>query len=322
MRNAGVAKMGFYPTPEESLERILDLLAPLSGGLFGRAALDPCAGEGEALRRACERLGLRPHAVELDEERAKRAKKALVPLGGKVLQGDAFDHEARGFAFLWLNPPYDWSEEGRLEEEWVRAFLPALVPGGVLVLVVPEREVARLWPRLVAAGKVRLAARLTRGDYPAFKQAVVVLEKGLPTREPPPEDLPYLEEAVLEGPPFAPKWALAHLAPREKEEPLEVFLERARTSPLWERVEGGGSLGGFRPLVPMKPAHLALLVAGGLMDLEEVEIGGDPHLIVGVLRKDEVEVEDEEEGKRVVSEVFRMGIRALNLRTGELLEVE
>jgi len=322
MRNAGVAKMGFYPTPEESLERILDLLAPLSGGLFGRAALDPCAGEGEALRRACERLGLRPHAIELDEERAKRAKKALAPLGGKVLQGDAFDHEARGFAFLWLNPPYDWSEEGRLEEEWVRAFLPALVPGGVLVLVVPEREVARLWPRLVAAGKVRLAARLTRGDYPAFKQAVVVLEKGLPTREPPPEDLPYLEEAVLEGPPFAPKWALAHLAPREKEEPLEVFLERARTSPLWERVEGGGSLGGFRPLVPMKPAHLALLVAGGLMDLEEVEIGGDPHLIVGVLRKDEVEVEDEEEGKRVVSEVFRMGIRALNLRTGELLEVE
>lgn len=322
MRNAGVAKMGFYPTPEESLERILDLLAPLSGGLFGKAALDPCAGEGEALRRACERLGLRPHAIELDEERAKRAKKALAPLGGKVLQGNAFDHEARGFAFLWLNPPYDWGEEGRLEEEWVRAFLPALVPGGVLVLVVPEREVARLWPRLVAAGKVRLAARLTRGDYPAFKQAVVVLERGLPTREPPPEDLPYLEEAVLEGPPFAPKWALAHLAPREKEEPLEVFLERARTSPLWERVEGGGSLGGFRPLVPMKPAHLALLVAGGLMDLEEVEIGGDPHLIVGVLRKDEVEVEDEEEGKRVVSEVFRMGIRALNLRTGELLEVE
>lgn len=322
MRNAGVAKMGFYPTPEESLERILDLLAPLSGGLFGKAALDPCAGEGEALRRACERLGLRPHAIELDEERAKRAKKALAPLGGKALQGDAFAYQARGFAFLWLNPPYDWSEEGRLEEEWVRAFLPALVPGGVLVLVVPEREVARLWPRLVAAGKVRLAARLTRGDYPAFKQAVVVLEKGLPTREPPPEDLPYLEEAVLEGPPFAPKWALAHLAPREKEEPLEVFLERARTSPLWERVEGGGSLGGFRPLVPMKPAHLALLVAGGLMDLEEVEIGGDPHLIVGVLRKDEVEVEDEEEGKRVVSEVFRMGIRALNLRTGELLEVE
>lgn len=322
MRNAGVAKMGFYPTPRESLERILDLLAPLSGGLFGRAALDPCAGEGEALRRACERLGLRPHAVELDEERARRAKKALAPLGGKVLQGNAFDHEARGFAFLWLNPPYDWSEEGRLEEEWVRAFLPALVPGGVLVLVVPEREVARLWPRLVAAGKVRLAARLTRGDYPAFKQAVVVLEKGLPTREPPPEDLPYLEEAVLEGPPFAPREARPRLTPRRKEEPPEVLLEKARRSPLWDRVEGGRGLGEFRPLVPLKPAHLALLVAGGLMDLEEVKIGGDPHLIVGVLRKDEVEVEDEEEGKRVVSEVFRMGIRALNLRTGKLLEVE
>ncbi len=87
MRNAGVAKMGFYPTPEESLERILDLLAPLSGGLFGKAALDPCAGEGEALRRACERLGLRPHAIELDEERAKRAKKALAPLGGRSSRG-------------------------------------------------------------------------------------------------------------------------------------------------------------------------------------------------------------------------------------------
>jgi len=107
----------------------------------------------------------------------------------------------------------------------------------------------------------------------------------------------------------------------EKEETLSPgeLLERARLSPLWTLVERE-SRPVPRPLLPLKKAHLALLVAGGALDLERVEIGGEPHLIMGVLKKETAVIEDE--SGRIEQEVFAMRIRALNLRTGELLEVE
>jgi hypothetical protein len=49
---------------------------------------------------------------------------------------------------------------------------------------------------------------------------------------------------------------------------------------------------------------------------------GVPHLILGVLEKEAVRVEGEKEGQEVELEVFRMAIKALNLVTGELLEVK
>ncbi len=248
MRNAGVAKMGFYPTPEESLERILDLLAP-SRGAFRKGRPGPVRGEGEALRRACERLGLRPHAIELDEERAKRAKKALAP-SGEGPPGGRLRLPGEGVRLPVAQPPYDWGEEGRLEEEWVRAFLPALVPGGVLVLVVPEREVARLWPRLVAAGKVRLAARLTRRDYPAFETGRGGPGEGAPHEGAAPRGPPLPGGGGPRGTALRPEAGQGPPRPREKEEPLEVFLERGQDLPLWERVEGGGSLGASGPWCP------------------------------------------------------------------------
>jgi len=51
-------------------------------------------------------------------------------------------------------------------------------------------------------------------------------------------------------------------------------------------------------------------------------MGGQPYLLLGVLKKDKVEIKDEEGGTRVEQEVFQMRIRALNLETGEVLEVE
>jgi hypothetical protein len=75
----------------------------------------------------------------------------------------------------------------------------------------------------------------------------------------------------------------------------------------------------LKPLLPLKAAHLALLVAGGMLDLETVEIEGTPHLLLGVMKKDVVQIEGD--GERIEREVFRMGITALNLRDYGLLEV-
>jgi len=112
-------------------------------------------------------------------------------------------------------------------------------------------------------------------------------------------------------------------SPRLLEEAADPrdLLARARTSPLWAAIERK-SRPTPRPLLPLKKAHLALLVAGGALDLERVEMGGQPYLLLGVLKKDTVEIKDEEGGTRVEQEVFVMRIRALNLETGEVLEVE
>jgi hypothetical protein len=101
----------------------------------------------------------------------------------------------------------------------------------------------------------------------------------------------------------------------------EEALAAARGSPLWAEVEGERGIVP-RPLLPLKEAHLALLLAGGVLDLEEVVMDGVPHLILGVLEKEAVRVEGEKEGQEVELEVFRMAIKALNLLTGELLEVK
>jgi len=46
-----------------------------------------------------------------------------------------------------------------------------------MVLLVPERLLKDLWPLLTKAYEPRLAARLPRGEYEVFRQAVVVAER-------------------------------------------------------------------------------------------------------------------------------------------------
>ncbi len=73
MRTAGKMKAGFYPTPVEVAELIADFIKrPLMSD--GIRLLDPCCGEGEALKVLASRLGVREtYGVELDQNRAKAA---------------------------------------------------------------------------------------------------------------------------------------------------------------------------------------------------------------------------------------------------------
>jgi len=325
MRIAGVEKAGFYPTPHETLERVKEILRRNAFHLRGRTALDPCAGEGEALAQVGRALGMRTHGIELEAERAEKAAQVL----DKVHQGDALRWTARGYSLLWLNPPYDYGDGMRLEKAFLRRYLESVLPGGVMVLLVPERVLGDLWPTLTRAYVPRLAARLPRGEYEVFKQAVVIAERVPPSsalsRPYPGGDLPHLEDLPLDLPlEFRERLTKLKDSPKLLEEAADPrdLLARARTSPLWGVIERK-SRPTPRPLLPLKKAHLALLVAGGALDLERVEMGGQPYLLLGVLKKDKVEIKDEEaKGTRVEQEVFQMRIRALNLETGEVLEVE
>jgi hypothetical protein len=249
----------------------------------------------------------------------------------RVYQGDALRYWASGFGLLWLNPPYDYGDGERLEEAFLKRYLESVLPGGIMVLLVPERVLPRLWPVLTAVYEPRLVARLPRGEYEAFRQAVVIAER-VPYAAPqdyPHGDLPHLED--LEG--GLRLLGAAYLRgaaerARPRVEPVkgpslspEEALAAARGSPLWAEVEGERGIVP-RPLLPLKEAHLALLLAGGVLDLDQVVMDGVPHLILGVLEKEAVRVEGEKEGQEVELEVFRMAIKALNLLTGEILEVK
>uniref|UniRef100_A0A7C5VF07 Class I SAM-dependent methyltransferase n=1 Tax=Thermus caliditerrae TaxID=1330700 RepID=A0A7C5VF07_9DEIN len=337
MRLEGRSKAGFYPTPPRTLEGLAALLEEFRERFQGRPVLDPCAGEGEAIARVAQALGSVPYAVELDEERARACRKALAPLSGKVLQGDSLEMEGGGFGLLWLNPPYDWAEGGgekakRLERIFLEHWWEALVPGGLLVLLVPEGVAEDLWGFLAPRASHAVAFRLPEEEYGRFRQVVLLAVRALYSWQSVEEAFrvsPWergLERArrVLEevwparGGEIRPS-----LRPRPKD--LEASLGEARFSPLWEAVEAAcvKESAVFRPLLPLRQAHLALLVAGGLLDLQEIELEGEPHAVLGVLRKDVVTVEEEEERsvKRVEREVFRAGLVLLNLRTGAITEV-
>jgi len=328
MRLEGQAKAGFYPTPPKTLRLIEEILERLPRGEEPLAALDPCAGEGEALFRAARAAGMRPYGIELDEERAQKAAQTVAPLEGRLFQGDAFEYTAGGFSLLWLNPPYDWDGEGnRLEERFLRHFFPALEEGGLLILVFPERVLEEVWPSLAWELKAALIFRLPDPEYDLFKQAVLIgVKKGaneygliasgrLPLVHPGSA----LEKAapVLEA--FRPR-PVRPFVRRAYASSADEALALARQSPLWSEVETSKSEFGFRPLAPLKSAHLALLLAAGYMDLMEVELEGSPHLVIGVLRK-ENETFENENGDRVTRERFSVGLTALNLRTGEIKEV-
>jgi len=109
MRTQGKMKAGFYPTPAEVVDLIADFI---KRPLFheGIRFLDPCAGEGEALRVLASRLGVKEtYGVELDQTRAKQAAANIK----QVIPGsyESMKSAWRGFSLLYLNPPYDYDED-------------------------------------------------------------------------------------------------------------------------------------------------------------------------------------------------------------------
>lgn len=141
-RNQARSRMNFYPLPDfvaEEIGRRLIFSADCS-------AIDPCAGEGRALiamtRHApvCRRYG-----IELDAYRAEEAGKVL----DVVIQGDALNTRCKveSFSVAYCNPPFDF-EQGecggnqRMEKLFTAHIARWLVPGGVLIVVIPADRLA------------------------------------------------------------------------------------------------------------------------------------------------------------------------------------
>ena len=111
--------------------------------------LDPCAGEGVALREFAEHLGMDAYGVELNEARALKARTHLDESDrpSEVLCSSFHDIKATNDSFhvIYLNPPYDYDDSaGRLEYRWLRDSRPMLQPGGLLIYVIPRHVIGSL----------------------------------------------------------------------------------------------------------------------------------------------------------------------------------
>ena len=135
MRNVARLKMGYYPLPVSEGKKLRSLLS-----FIGPASvIDPCVGQGTALRLVTSNANVRRYGVELDAERARIASANSI----EMIQGNAFDAIAlpESFSLLYLNPPYD-SEIGsianrRMEAVFLEHTYHWLVMEGVLILVIP-----------------------------------------------------------------------------------------------------------------------------------------------------------------------------------------
>ena len=112
---------------------------------------DPCCGEGLALaalaQAVAERTGLavQTWGVEISPQRATEAATRLDLVVPAPCEAVSWRPAREGVAsVLWLNPAYDQNGRGgRMELDFLKVAMPALVAGGVLAYVGGDPDASR-----------------------------------------------------------------------------------------------------------------------------------------------------------------------------------
>lgn len=193
-RRESKALAGFFPAPTHLIEVVADLLRPdVPEHKAGRSVVvDPCAGEGVALKSLSEHLEIRPgyksvdtYACEMERTRWE-ALRQIDPMcqhgytEGQHLHGDFFHVRfSPGMAdVLLLNPPYDQDRDfKRLEARWIHHCAPILAQGGILVFIVPHYALAACADVMAFHFTDLRAYRFPGKDFDTFKQVFVLGRK-------------------------------------------------------------------------------------------------------------------------------------------------
>ena len=321
---------GYYPTPTHLIEALSTLVVPARGEHVD-AWLDPCAGQGEALstlarlvyplRTSCGTRGVNLYAIEIEKTRFEKCRDVLglaKPANrlwdsDTVVHADALRVEvvSGGATVLYLNPPYDLDPRfKRLEERFLRRYTPALLPGGVLLYLVPAHALPASQNTLATHyGDVSIL-RFPDPDYEVYKQVVVVARAlqhpnaipdssvlvALQTAANNPMALPLLggTRDPLELPAAQPRkryGTYGDMVPgeatltlkargidlgsvRELHRPWHTTDRMGRLAPLANVFPEGGSVATlaqrYPVAVPPKPAHIAAGIAAGLFNGSEL----------------------------------------------------
>jgi len=291
--------MGHYPTPPRVVELIRNYLSFPPGQFCN---LDPCCGEGDALAGLVAGTSAITYGVELDHQRAEESKTRLRQVLRCGIEETRIQH--RSCSLLLLNPPYDeltLEEEAntkteRQERAFLRMPIPYLIPGGVLVYIIPQNRLDKTIARLLASRFEHLhVCRFPDPEYGDFGQIVVFgVKKANNT----------LDEQEASRLQSIPKVDLAPLFDNVQihytvpsSGPLTLFrsmlidpeeLKKQMTqSALWKRFAAlttRSELRIPRPPLPLHSGHLGLLLAAGKLD-GIMGTGEDSHLVKGSVRK-------------------------------------
>ena len=165
-------KMGYFPTDEEHVRLIKQAIN------FPKTQvniLDPCCGEGLALKAFAENENAATYGIELDESRGHTAQKNLnnARLGSFFHSSVPFGR----FHALLLNPPYLScpGENGgrRMERAFLSDTLPLLMRGGLLVYIIPYHRADSSVCRTLATYYKNLSVfRFRAGEFKKYKQIV------------------------------------------------------------------------------------------------------------------------------------------------------
>jgi predicted RNA methylase len=323
-RLASVAKAGFFSTPPEIVKMISSFIQAEEP--VGRL-LDPCSGTGDALAQIAHGLhmNVKTFGVELDKERAMQSKSVLT----KVVDGDLFRVRAKkgSFSFVLLNPPYhqDPGENKRFEHTFLTFSTPYLQTGGILVYLIPQKRLSKRIARYMSSWYQQfIVYRFPGRSYETFGQLVLFAIK---------KSKSFLDETAYTRLTAVPETVLKELYAKEKPVytiPKNTVDDKAfyfRSLGAWEQVKQMmyppmEDVKG-KVLMPLRKGHLAILIACGLCD-GILERDGKRLLIKGVAKKEQI-VTEEHDGETVIEksvDVIKIGIKCLDLKTGELINVE
>lgn len=310
-RLASEAKGGYYPTPLEEMESIMQLLDVPTGEKV--SIIDPCAGEGHALHLMAERLAekgatVTTYGIELEKSRALKAKTRLDHVLSCGYEEARMSHEA--FSVMYLNPPFTQMQGRRTEEIFLQDvtndYLP---PGGLLIFNIPLYVLRflhkTLASRFIDIRVYRFSDR--NGNYDRFQQVIIFArrrKKGLRTKA----EIQYKEriEAELYNLSFLGKDAvtpldrvksndvylvkstpkLVSLFQSMKVDPEDIVSSQTscghleKTQLKMNSLLVDTSLRNISPAMPLKYTHIAAAISAGALP----ETMGS-HMLVGVTKR-------------------------------------
>ena len=341
-RLASQVQGGYYPTPIRVVEEIANQTELPLRNPEGKIIrwLDPCCGPGIAVdllrdTLECQAWRQEVYGVELHPQRAAEAGENLT----HVMHCDLFDTQISHHAFsgLYLNPPYDYDDkEKRLEHKFLLRCTPYLTPGGLLIFILPQAQLATSARYLARHYRDFDCWSFPDPEYNAFKQIVLMAY-----RKEDPELSSRNQERLNAWASHRPPeinfqdQTQPYQAPGVDPSPIrfgtfgfnaERSFQDAADNGLWRSLDLRQILetreyAAPAPLLPPRRGHMAMLAAGGFLNNMRLEGPEGPILIKGSSYKvKEVIVKDDE------SELHRdrlvTAITALNLQSGTLTVIK
>lgn len=284
-------KMGYFPTDLEHVKLIKKAVRFPKGQVN---ILDPCCGEGLALKAFSEGENAVTYGIEIDEERGRRARENL----DRAVFGSFFysRYPFGRFHAIFLNPPYlscpGPDGRRRMERAFLADTLPLLMKGGLLVYIIPSHRATESVCGFLATYFKNISLyRFRDSEYKKYKQVVFFgiradkheggkTAKKIEELSLNPEKIPLIDTIPEE---------LYSLPEKESEVPYfrgsvfdtEELAEQLKSSDSLQVLFDGKSLENRvrKPLLPLNLSQIGLVGASGLMNgLVDCE---HPHVIKG-----------------------------------------